>query len=144
MRTRIKVLGAATALCLAGAVIAWGPAMAGGNGGPQTRVGQMRVAPQITVSPVTADRPLNVCVSGLSEGSVALVLVPYKGNPSMYSNLTYCQIADASGGFCFDAPPSWTQLELQPGSYTVRMTWGRNDSSKQHDGPSAQFEVSAN
>ena len=143
MKAGIKAFLAAAAVGIACAAFAGQPVAAAGKGNQRGSIGQMKLTPDTIARPVTADRPLGICVSGLSEGNVALVLVPYIGSPTSHSDLTYRKVVDGSGGFCFDAPPSWAQLDLQPGTYTVRMSWSNNDSSKSHEGPTAQFEVTA-
>lgn len=143
MRAGIKLLLVGAATGLACAVLAWQPAAAGGKGNQQSRVGQLSVRPGSIANPITADNPLNICVSGLAEGNVAMVLVPYIGTPASHSESNYRRVVDSSGGFCFDTPPSWGKMGLQPGSYAVRLLWSNNESSKSHEGPTAPFEVTA-
>src|SRR5262245_66201278 len=79
----------------------------------------MTTTPTETLSPVTSENHMRVCVSGFDEGNFVSIGVPWVGRPDSYSMLSFSQYVDASGGFCIDAPPGRTEMNLLPGAYST-------------------------
>lgn len=119
------------------------PKNRGGHGGGKN-AGTITVSPQdMTMASVTS-HPLSVCVSGFGEGNFVSVIVPWVGTSESHSNLTFGNYIDQTGGFCVQCPPSWTTLNLEPGTYTIQTIWYRDGRSDQRNtGPSATFTVNS-
>ena len=118
-------------------------ALAGKGNAPRSEK-QVSVAPQVVTSPVGPTGAMNVCVLGFNEGDYVRVSVPWVGSTASHTNLIYDHLADSSGGFCFPSPPSWTEIDLQAGDYTIETQWSKAGAGGIHRGPTTTFSVSAN
>jgi len=104
--------------------------------------------PSVVVSPTTvgcpleASNPMRVCVTGFSEGDLVVIAVPWQGSPDSHSSISFQNYIDATGRWCFDAPPSWATLDLTPGSYNVEVSYyPRSNYSRLRRGPSTLLNV---
>jgi len=102
---------------------------------------EVAVEPGFLVPPITRDNGMRVCVSGFERGDFVSIGVPFSGTPETHSILSFAQSIGSSGGFCIDAPPSWTQLYLQPGVYTIQTVWHRGGKGHPRFGPTTTFQV---
>ena len=111
-----------------------------GTGG--TTTGKVMASPASVSSPVTSIAPINVCVSGFSQGNYVNVNVPLTGDPVLHSWLSYSAYVGTTGGFCFAAPPAGRTLNLKPGAYMITVYWSASGSSGSlKPGPTTTFTV---
>jgi hypothetical protein len=102
----------------------------------------MTCAPETAATPVSNNSPLHICIDGFSFGNFVTIGVPWVGDTSRHSMLSFSKYIDESGGFCIDSPPSWTQMALEPGTYTIKSAYYDNGSSdSRREGPTTTFEV---
>ena len=132
---------AGSLICSVMVISAHGTAMAGRKGGGST-IGKVTVTPTQVTSPVTQENPLTICVSGFPQGYFVSVNVPMAGTPTSHSNIAYSNYVDATGGFCLNSPPTWTNLNLAPGAYTIRTSYARDGAAATtRSGPTGSFTV---
>ena len=96
MKRSIHVL---MALSLAAVVSGSDVSIAGrkpGTGG--TTTGKVTASPASVSAPVTDAAPMNVCVSGFSQGNYVNVNVPLTGDPVLHSWLSYSAYVGSTGG----------------------------------------------
>lgn len=99
------------------------------------------VTPNSVSTPVTADKSMSVCVSGFEQGNFVTVAVPWVGTPDYHSNISFSEYIDSSGGFCVDSPPDWTTLDLEPGSYEVKVSMSSDGRTSNRSTMTAGFSV---
>ncbi len=100
------------------------------------------VSPTTIGCPLEASNPMRVCVTGFAQGDVVVVAVPWMGSPDSFSVLSFQNSIDATGRWCFNAPESWTTLDLAPGAYSVKVSYyPRNNNSRLRTGPSTILNV---
>jgi len=92
-------------------------------------------------SPITSAMPLTLCVSGFDEGNFVSIVVPWVGTPDHHSTFTHSEYIDASGGFCYSAPPDWATMVLPPGTYAVQTLWSRDGAQSMRLGPGATLII---
>lgn len=106
---------------------------------------QMTCSPTEAVSPIVSETNMRVCVTGFEPGNFVTIGVPWVGTTSSHSMLSFSSYIDDSGGFCISAPPGWTEMNLQPGTYTIKSAWYTSGSSSHRSsGPNTTFEVMGN
>lgn len=113
----------------------------GGRSGHGKTAQQVTVTPAAVTSPVIYQSPLTICVSGFSQGNFANVNVPMAGTPELHSSIGYSFYIDPTGGLCFTSPPTWTNLNLAPGTYTITVYWHRDGTGTLRSGPATTFTV---
>ena len=103
---------------------------------------QVTVSPGTVGSPLEAASAMRVCLSGFELGDYVSVPVPWLGTPESHDFLTSQNYVDASGSWCFTAPPDWATIELTPGRYTIEVNYyPHGNFSRVRRGPSVQFTV---
>lgn len=142
-RNVLSVCAVCLVLLLAATDLQAGKGGRGKPGGGKTS-GTLTISPDQTSSPVTQQNPMNICVSGFSQGNFVSVQVPLTGSPDLYSVWSMNLYVDASGGFCFDAPPVWSDMRLEPGTYTVSAYMSPDGSRRSRLSASATFTVTGN
>ena len=110
-----------------------------------SRTTQQRTSctPDTVTSPIVSTAPLAICVSGFATGNFVSIVVPWVGTPDFHSTYTHSEYVGDSGGFCYNAPPSWATMVLTPGSYTVQTLWSRDGAQSLRPGPGATLTVAA-
>ncbi len=143
MRRQLWILSLCS--CLAGLLfhdIALAGGKGKGRGGKGNKSQVIVVTPETVFSPIRPENPLKICVSGFSEGNFVGIQVPMAGDPQLYSTVSYSQYIDATGGFCYNSPPAWTNLTLAPGVYRIYAIWAADGySSRFREGPETWITV---
>jgi hypothetical protein len=142
----IGIMTVGLSLFLAGGSIA-APKSNKGKGGGKGKHGLtvsrvVNVAPDAMSSPVTNQYAMKVCVSGFEPGNGVSIHIPWGGTPESHSVLSFGGYVDSTGGFCIVCPPDWTELRLEPGTYSIKTTWITSSTDgNSKAGPNSNFTI---
>ena len=114
-----------------------------GSGKSKTTGSQtLIVEPNTMTSPVNTESSMKVCGSGFADGNILVVNVPWMGNPDSFSVISYTSFIDSSGKFCVSAPPDWTEMRLESGTYSIRTNFFRDSQDYTlKKGPTTTFQI---
>lgn len=102
----------------------------------------LEVEPDLMSSPVTSGHSMKVCGSGFAEGNILVVNVPWMGNPDSFSVISYTSFVGPGGKFCITAPPDWTEMRLESGTYLIRTNFFRDSQDYTgKKGPTETFQI---